>query len=581
LMMIDRLETKIGRMEARLQELGFDIASDRMVTAPSFPEGPDDSQSGTPAFPESDNTTEDKGEVCSENMHAGSQVLPTTTVPDLDRYVAEPSLYDEEDHSTKDDLANIFIPRCLLDKPTTGGEFSAMLHILIHIIDQASRKAFYPLPPKEEVLSILDDFLQNFNKMCPLFQPAKLVALFQQDKLDINSQSPACWASINVVLALGTSSRVKNWEAVQPDYQKSWFFIKNALSVLNRLCLGPASLWSIQALLGIIVFLLGTMASEPCNLLIATAIRFCHDLGLERMDNVSAMNPEESEQRRRVFWIAYSLDRDISLRSGKPLAQSDDDVSIGLPTTSHTDPQQTIPTKNTYDCFDAFIAHCQLATIKGQLYKALYSAAAENRPLGEIMTSIGILDEKLEHWKRKLPSEYQPEAQICPLLPQSPAFIMLLFLHYSYFNCVIAIHRLVASRGINIGMDLPGEDGICLSASPPPRSRVFMSASLCADAARASVKLMRYLPEGDYAVVGFLIHYPIVALKSLSSTIIRNPRSASRLTDMKLIGQVEAFLSSLAVNIPNDGIKQIKTYCTNCRSAAEDAIQKTIQFCGT
>lgn len=76
-----------------------------------------------------------------------------------------------------------------------------------------------------------------------------------------------------------------------------------------------------------------------------------------------------------------------------------------------------------------------------------------------------------------------------------------------------------------------------------------------------------------------LIHYPIVALSTLSSSIIRNPFDTSRLSDMRLIDQVETLLSSLIASIPNQAIAHLKTYCANYRAAAKAAIQKTMQFC--
>ncbi len=76
-----------------------------------------------------------------------------------------------------------------------------------------------------------------------------------------------------------------------------------------------------------------------------------------------------------------------------------------------------------------------------------------------------------------------------------------------------------------------------------------------------------------------LIHYPIVGLSTLSSSIIRNPLDASRLSDMRLIDQVETLLSSLVASIPYQSITHLKTYCANYRAAAKAAIQKTMQFC--
>lgn len=71
----------------------------------------------------------------------------------------------------------------------------------------------------------------------------------------------------------------------------------------------------------------------------------------------------------------------------------------------------------------------------------------------------------------------------------------------------------------------------------------------------------------------FLIHYAMVASKTLSFGILRNPNEASRAYDVKLISQVETFLSSLILGTPNEGINRLAQYCAQYRSVAEAAIK--------
>lgn len=120
------------------------------------------------------------------------------------------------------------------------------------LCDDFPRKTFYPLPSKEEISALLHEYLQNFNTLCPLFEQAKLVSLFNQDNLDVALRSPALWASANVVFALGIAFRINDGAVVQSEYQKSWLFMKNAFGTFHDLCLGEPDMWSIQALLGMV-----------------------------------------------------------------------------------------------------------------------------------------------------------------------------------------------------------------------------------------------------------------------------------------------------------------------------------------
>jgi hypothetical protein len=55
---------------------------------------------------------------------------------------------------------------------------------------------------------------------------------------------------------------------------------------------------------------MGTLSSQPCGYLISSVVRICHQIRLERSENESGLCPEEVEQRRRIFWIAYCLDKE-------------------------------------------------------------------------------------------------------------------------------------------------------------------------------------------------------------------------------------------------------------------------------
>ena len=58
------------------------------------------------------------------------------------------------------------------------------------------------------------------------------------------------------------------------------------------------------------LFLLGTQNPQPSFLLVAAAIRLAHSIGLHKRGSGFNLNPVEVEQRKRVFWIAYMLDKE-------------------------------------------------------------------------------------------------------------------------------------------------------------------------------------------------------------------------------------------------------------------------------
>ena len=58
------------------------------------------------------------------------------------------------------------------------------------------------------------------------------------------------------------------------------------------------------------LFMLGTPNPQPTYFFIAAAIRLAHSIGLHKKGAGFNLNASEAEQRKRVFWIAYMLDRE-------------------------------------------------------------------------------------------------------------------------------------------------------------------------------------------------------------------------------------------------------------------------------
>jgi hypothetical protein len=56
--------------------------------------------------------------------------------------------------------------------------------------------------------------------------------------------------------------------------------------------------------------LLGTPNPQPTYFFVATAMRLAHSIGLHKKGANFSLNAAEVEQRRRVFWIAYMLDKE-------------------------------------------------------------------------------------------------------------------------------------------------------------------------------------------------------------------------------------------------------------------------------
>ena len=72
------------------------------------------------------------------------------------------------------------------------------------------------------------------------------------------------------------------------------------------------------------------------------------------------------------------------------------------------------------------------------------------------------------------------------------------------------------------------------------------------------------------------MYYPTVALKTLASSIVRNPRDTSQIYNMRILDQAEAFLSSVALSATSEGMRRLGKHCAEYRSVAERAMKESL-----
>ncbi|GES63075.1 transcription factor, fungi [Aspergillus terreus] len=567
LRMINRLEENIERMEDRLQELGFDLGNDNLGIPQLQKNDQHPPEVSSPDWPACEDYP-------AEHPGIEPELRGHSTATNRDA----PSVADDQFKNLGNMVPgslSFFVPRGLVNTSCLGGMniiseegrewinqhiSSGCASVLSDFYQcEASMEsarclegvfpsaAYRPVPPKSEALKLLDDYLQYFHIICPLFQRSKLVSLFRDSELQYNSQTPSRWACINVVLALGHMRPGRLHEHMRHNQKKSLMYMKNALGTVNQLYLRPPDLWAIQSLVGMVIFFL--------------AINMSQQMGLGRSERGHGLSEEEAEERRRVFWLAYCMDREVSIRFGKPLSQNDENMDVTTEGIGLEQQQES--------GFDAFSAVCQLAVIRGRLYKHLYSARATDTSLNELAAAVGMLDEELQQWNERIPLRHRPGGLARPA-GASPMSPWILYLHYLYYNCIIAIHSVTANQTSKL-VGARKEDSPNMPGAPA-NHKVYLSASLCAKAARASINLMRHMPEENAFLVGYFIHYPIVASTALSWCIMRSPKEIYRTYDEKLIAKVETFLSSRTLGIPNDITAHLMKFCQKCRLIAEAAI---------
>ncbi|KAF4927204.1 Fusaridione A cluster transcription factor fsdR [Colletotrichum viniferum] len=436
--------------------------------------------------------------------------------------------------------------------------------------DLFRRPIFRPLPPKHEALSLLKDYFENFNCMFPLFHQPTFMHLVERQYSDDPYEGTGWWASLNCALAFAHRLRVMSNLVPQEEDEKAWGYIKNALGTFAELTMRNTDLLSVQALLGMALFMQGTPNPQPTFVLVATAIRLAHSIGLHKKGTGFNLNPIEIEQRKRVFWIAYMLDKDLCLRAGRPPAQDDDDMNVELPDADPEDNIGNIPLAEGKGKMNLFRVMCEFATIESKVYSRLYSTKATKQSPGELLNTIGELDQELEEWKDGIPIDFRPEHEI--QASHTPLILHVVMLHLTYYNCLTTIHRMSVHHGYwTSRLSNYAIQGL---NAKPLNPRVFSSAALCTAAARASISLLKYMPQGDSSSVWLILYFPVSALMTLFGNILQNPMDPRAKSDTRLMNLVVNFLSMLGQEAETGGVHRMLGVCSEFERIAKLVIDK-------
>jgi hypothetical protein len=194
------------------------------------------------------------------------------------------------------------------------------------------------------------------------------------------------------------------------------------------------------------------------------------------------MSPTEIETRRNVFWIVYSLDKDLALRIGHPSIIVDDDIEVDIPPEANPLDQGLNRTKT----FNIFHYMVQLAQLESRTFSELYSIRSRNKPPLERLKSVAQLDKALQEWREMLPIEIRPNEDIQCSYDQYPAVFMM---HFAYLNCLTTIHRIA----IHHSSWTNDKQNQVISTTHGQRlnDQVEASEEICLTAARNTIELLQ------------------------------------------------------------------------------------------
>lgn len=152
--------------------------------------------------------------------------------------------------------------------------------------------------------------------------------------------------------------------------------------------------------------------SRSCWTILGQAVRVAQSIGLhvenDDIDHTKLNHSLEIEERRRVWYSIYVLDRLLSLQLGRPPAIHDDDFNVPLPARAGdaeidwTGDVIEEKTDNTPSSGDYFLAVIAFSGIVGRVLRGLYCPRRSHFASGDLLNTKD-LDRQLVQWKLALP----------------------------------------------------------------------------------------------------------------------------------------------------------------------------------
>ncbi|CAH0028094.1 unnamed protein product [Clonostachys rhizophaga] len=328
---------------------------------------------------------------------------------------------------------------------------------------------------------------------------------------------------------------------------------------------GEATIESLQAVLMLQEYRRASGRWQCANMLHGLACRMVCELKGHIQHSASSFGFGEHESNRqidhirRLFWICYIRDKDVSLRSGQPPSLAGDYCDLALPEDYSCYYDHFLRLDNGKDTqadqgctFDTVVpGDVRLSIIGEEAFRLLYSPTALKMNDAELLLRIRQLDDQLENWRLTVPSEFRPRLSIPPDRPFLPdrtkanflPSVFRLQLQLDYHYTLTAIHTTVRRCGSEYSE----------SESLPEDLHLVLHSSidLLLEASRSTLILLKFAIDllGEEAFWNVVFYSP-VAVMSLFIDVLIHPNSDHAQGDMAAL----AAAMNMIQTIPADKI---------------------------
>ncbi|KAF5618608.1 Alkylated DNA repair alkB like 8 [Fusarium sp. NRRL 52700] len=267
---------------------------------------------------------------------------------------------------------------------------------------------------------IINVYFDAFNQATPLFSEYDY-EIYQQDCRQHGNTGNE-WCAIYVMLALALRNNPKGH--YQEDEAE---FVRTACTYVDKNLYVLSNEAGLQVVLGIALYFMTTSDLARAGLMHAIAVKLIYRLGFHKMFGESV----------KPVWIAYIIDRDLSLITGEPYLMQEHDIDPSATDLSEED-GGILFNKDTSLRFEIFKFRARLATIQGKIFDLVYSVRAEKLSFDQRETVADRLEDMLEKWVDSIPEPFRGDS-----IPGFDHFQLRLVkqLHVTYYHCIFSIRQ--------------------------------------------------------------------------------------------------------------------------------------------
>ncbi|KAH0430332.1 C6 transcription factor [Colletotrichum camelliae] len=248
-------------------------------------------------------------------------------------------------------------------------------------------------------------------------------------------------------------------------------------------------------------------------------------------------------QLRRLFWLSYKLDKEISLRTGQPPSIDDEHCDLTLPQmdwwTRASDDTGGSPSFLDEATITSTLQpdSLQLTIIKSKISRMLYSVAALKKSDAEMLRDIRELDDELEGWRMSVPQSYRPTLTFprgTMTIRKGRLGMEEIILHFEYHYLMAMIHRASGRCRCWASGEGGGLEG------------VSSSLALSVQASRSTLYFLRAAIHGvEQVAFWMVVFYPMSAILTIFCNLLLDPLNAKAEEDMELLQSVPKLIEGM------------------------------------